>query len=171
MGALSALVASHAGAEVIVTGLSADKKRLDLLSDIGLKTMVVGEDESIISELVDDLDRDGFDLTVEATGVPDGVETAIKTTRDGGNVVVVGIISGDVDVNMASLVRSEIQLRTSHGAAPADFLAAMELLRDGRIPVKELIDQSYTPESPSDAFDAFASAKTIKPVFDLEELA
>lgn len=172
MGAFSALVARSVGADVVVSGLPGDAARLGLLSDLGIETVTVSpgtDPDTIVAERAR---RDGFDVTVDATGAPAGVETAVSTTRDGGNVVVLGIVSEDVALDLAEMVRSEIHLRTSHGAVKRDFLRAMDLLRPpNALPVDGLLDSEYSLRSPTDAFEAFAAAETIKPLFDPEELA
>jgi L-iditol 2-dehydrogenase len=169
MGALSALIADHAGGDVTVTGLADDEPRLARLESTGIEMAVVGPGGTTPRALVEDLDRNGFDLTIDATGVATGVESAIEVTRDGGDVVVLGIASGDVALDAAALVREEIDLRTSHGSVPEDFLTALSLL-EGGLPVGELIDREYSPRTPAAAFDAFAAGETIKPVFELAAL-
>lgn len=172
MGALSGLVARAAGADVVVTGLSGDAARLDLLSDVGIETAMVSPETDPADVVAAHARRDGFDLCVDATGAPAGVRTAVASTREGGNVVVLGIVSGEVGLDFAALVRSEIHLRTSHGAVKRDFLGALDLLRPpDALPVDPLLDRRFSPRSPSEAFEAFAAAETIKPLFDPRELA
>jgi len=172
MGAFSALVARAAGGDVLVTGLPGDSARLDLLSDVGIATTTVSP-ETEADALVDDhARRDGFDVCVDATGAPAGVRTAVETAREGGNVVLLGIVSGEVPLDMAELVRSGIHLRTSHGAVTEDFRRALDLLRPpDALPVDPLIDRGFNICAPSEAFDAFAAAEAVKPLFDPRELA
>ena len=172
MGALSGLVARAAGADVVVTGLPEDAARLELLSETGIETATVSPETDPEELVADYARRDGFDVCVDATGAPTGVRTAVTTTREGGNVVVLGIVSDDVSLDIAGLVRSEIHLRTSHGAVKRDFVRALDLLRPpNALPVDNLLDRRFSPSSPSDAFEAFAAAETIKPLFDPQELA
>jgi 2-desacetyl-2-hydroxyethyl bacteriochlorophyllide A dehydrogenase len=172
MGAFSALVARAAGADVLVTGLPGDAARLDLLSDVGIETMTVSPETDQVTDVAEHARRDGFDVCVDATGAPAGVKSAVTATREGGNVVVLGIVSEEMSLDLAALVRSGIHLRTSHGATERDFLGALDLLRPpDALSVDVMLDRRFSPHSPSEAFDAFAAAETIKPLFDPRELA
>ena len=172
MGALSGLVARAAGADVVVTGLPGDAARLDRLSETGIETVTVSPETDPEELVADHARRDGFDVCVDATGAPAGVRTAVATTREGGNVVLLGIVSEDVSLDLAGLVRSEIHLRTSHGAVKRDFVRALDLLRPpDALPVDSLLDRQFGISTPSAAFEAFAAAETIKPLFDPRELA
>lgn len=172
MGALSGLVARAVGADVVVTGLPGDAARLDRLSETGIETVTVSPETDPDELVTEHARRDGFDVCVDATGAPAGVRMAVRATREGGNVVVLGIVSGEVALDFAALVRSEIHLRTSHGAVKRDFLGALDLLRPpDAIPVDPLLDRRFSPRDPSEAFEAFAAAETIKPLFDPRELA
>lgn len=172
MGALSGLVARAAGADVVVTGLPGDAARLDRLSETGIETVTVSPETDPEELVADHARRDGFDVCVDATGAPTGVRTAVATTREGGNVVLLGIVSEDVSLDVAGLVRSEIHLRTSHGAVKRDFVRALDLLRPpDALPVDSLLDRQFSLSTPSSAFEAFAAAETIKPLFDPRELA
>lgn len=174
MGAFSALVAQSAGADVVVSGLESDASRLDFLEETGVDTVINPfTDNQSASEFARKYtERGGFDVTIDATGVAPALNTSIEATRNGGAVVVLGIIPDAVSVEMSDLVRSEVDLRTSHGSTTEDFLRALALLDSpDPLPVDALIDTSYSPNKPHDAFEAFIDAKVIKPVFDITELA
>jgi L-iditol 2-dehydrogenase len=172
MGALSGLVARAIGADVVVTGLPGDVGRLNQLSEAGVKTVMVSPETDPDEVVTKHARRDGFDVCVDATGASAGIRTAVATVREGGNVVLLGIVSEDVSLDLAGLVRSEIHLRTSHGAVKRDFIGALDLLRPpDPLPVDDLLDQRFSLSAPSEAFEAFAAAETIKPLFDPQELA
>ncbi|WP_083912452.1 zinc-dependent alcohol dehydrogenase [Natronolimnohabitans innermongolicus] len=173
MGVFSSLVARAAGADVVVTGLPDDAVRLETLSDLDIETVTINSDtgepspEALCGRYAT---RNGFDVAVDATGVESGVGTAIEATRDGGTIVVIGIPSTPVTINMAELVRSEIDLRTSHGSVTEDFFRALELLRSpDALPIDSIVDPA-DPRRPNDAFESFVRAETVKPLLDIDEL-
>lgn len=172
MGAFSALIARLAGAEVIVVGLPSDSTRLEILSDIGIETVIspVAEEETTMTFIEEYTSRGGFDVTIDATGAAAGIESGVSVTRNGGNLIVLGIVSDTIDIDLAKLVRSEIDLRTAHGTTTEDFIRALALLdTPDALPVEQLIDMQYSPNNPLEAFNAFIEAETIKPVFDLDD--
>jgi L-iditol 2-dehydrogenase len=172
MGAFSALLAESAGAEVVVTGLPSDADRLALLSDIGVETAENPlADEQAAREFVSErTDRGGFDVTIDATGAAPAVQDSIAATRNGGRVVALGIVSQNVDVDLAALVRSEIDIVTSHGTVVEDFIRVLALLeQQDELPVDHLIDTRFDLSDPTAAFESFIEAETIKPVFEFHE--
>lgn len=170
MGMFSALLARSAGADVLLTGLERDETRLSIADRLGFKTKIVGS-ELQSSDLVPDTDRNGFDVCIDATGVPKGLETGIDVTRDGGTVVVVGIISDAVTYDWSEVIRREITISPSHGSVTSDFLRVLDIIDTGNLPIDEIIDTSYSVTNPTSAFDAFVNAETIKPVFDVTGLS
>lgn len=164
MGALSALVADAAGADVVVSGLTRDAPRLRRLADAGVET--VSLDERALKSVAP---SDGFDAVVDATGAPAGVESGVDVLRNAGRVVVVGIPSDDLSLPGPELVRSELSVRASYGATSADFERALRLLSEsetgGRLDA--LVD-TYAPREARRAFEDFAAAESIKPVFEFE---
>ncbi len=170
MGAFSALLARAAGAEVVVSGLDVDEKRLDRLASVGVETVSVSDRTP--ADLVEHYTRrDGFDAVIDATGTAAGVEAAVEATRNGGRVVCVGIPSGEITLDGTSLVRSEIALRTSYASTDRDLTRVLDLLAGGTLPLDTVIDTEYSLTDPVAAFEAFADAETVKPVFDVSELA
>lgn len=170
MGTFSAFLAERAGGNVVVTGLAEDTERLERLSNVGIETANTKETE--LSAVVEEhAQHDGFDVTIDATGASDGVQQSVAATCNGGTVVVLGIVSGDVSLDIASLVRSEIDVRTSYGGGEVDFERVLDILaREDRPPVEDVIDTGFSPQNPKEAFESFVSRRTIKPVFDIREL-
>lgn len=162
MGAFSALVARRAGADVVVSGLERDASRLARLEAVGVDTVdVTSRDPAAKAP------EAGFDVVVDATGVPAGASDGVGGVRNGGRVVLLGIPAGDVTVAGPDLVRGEISLRASYGATSADFERAIRLLDS---PVGESLEELtdvYSPSSPAAAFEAFGAAETVKPVFEM----
>lgn len=170
MGALSACLARNAGADVVISGLDQDAPRLEHLADVGFETVSVSDTSA--AELVETYTRtDGFDAVVDATGTAAGVEASVEATRQGGRVVSVGIPSGDLTLDGTDLVRSEIHLKTSYSSTDRDLRRVLDLLEQGALPLDDVIDTGHSLTDPVAAFEAFAAGKTVKPVFDVSELA
>lgn len=170
MGVFSALLARLAGGSVLLTGLERDESRLSVARRLGFDTKIVDSMTDPV-ELIPDSNRNGFDVCIDATGVPAGLETALGVTRPGGTVVVVGILSEEISCDWSEVIRGEITIAPSHGSVTSDFLRVLDIINEGHLPFGEIIDTDYDITNPEDAFDAFADAKTIKPMFDLSALA
>lgn len=161
IGSFAALLADRAGGDVLVVGLPQDTARLERLERLGLETTVSKAEERI--------DRRPFDVAVDATGAATGVEGAVAAARRGGRVVVVGIPSKPVTLDVAGVVRSETPLLPSYSAGATDIEGMIEVLAGSNpIPLEELA-APYEPAAVQDAFEAFVGGEVTKPVLQLGE--
>jgi L-iditol 2-dehydrogenase len=163
IGMLSAQVARAQGADVIVTGVGQDADyRLPVADEYGFATANVA-DHSIDQIVADRTDGSGFDVVVDATGHPSGLETATRAVEAGGQIVLVGI-PGAVEMDFSDIVRSEIEIQCSYTSLWEDFDTALELLNSGQVTVDRLIDD-YAMDEPTVPFEEFKAGQTVKPMF------
>jgi L-iditol 2-dehydrogenase len=80
------------------------------------------------------------DLVIVSTGAAPAVQQSMLCVESGGTVLFFGAPDqeGEITIPFPDIWRREITLRTSYGAAPGDFIPAIELIRR-RIPVAEMI--------------------------------
>jgi len=169
IGVLVAAVADSLGANVLVSGLDQDAAyRLPLVDDLGIDTVNVQSSdlEKRAEELTDGI---GFDVVFDSTGHHTGIGTAADLVRKGGQVVVVGIPNEASELTLTPVVRGEVEVNTSYGSTWTNFEQALRLMERGEIAVDEIIDTSHSTDDPADAFEAFLSSETCKPVFQFAE--
>jgi L-iditol 2-dehydrogenase len=169
IGALTAIVARAQGARVVVSGVERDADhRLPVLEELGFETVVVGSDDDR-EALRDAIDARAYDVVFDTTGHPSGLQTASDVVAKGGQIVLVGQ-TNEATLTFNPLVRGEIDLQCSYTYDWDDFERAIGVLDDGRVPVDELVDDSFDPREPAVAFDAALAGETMKPRFDLDRL-
>ncbi|MFP9060656.1 zinc-dependent alcohol dehydrogenase [Natrialbaceae archaeon A-chndr2] len=168
IGALVAAIADSIGGRVLVSGLSQDEQyRLPLLEDLGIETAVSGETlDSKTQEITDGI---GFDVVFDTTGHHSGVELAVEIVRKGGQIVVVGLPGSASEIPMSTIVRGEVDIKTSYGSKWANFEQALSLMSENTIRPDGIIDDRYSLSDPAAAFTAFLDSKTCKPVFTFDE--
>ena len=168
IGVLTAAVADSMGANVLVSGLDQDTAyRLPLVEKLGIET--VNAQEQDLADVVESFtDGIGIDIVFDTTGHRSGVMTAADHVRKGGQIVVVGLPGEESDLFMTPLVRGEVDLNTSYGSTWRNFEQALRLMADGEIAIGDIIDDSYTVDDPTEAFDAFLSSETCKPLFQFD---
>ena len=81
-----------------------------------------------------------YDLVVEASGSPTGLELALTRVRPQGTVVLKSTYTGHYPLDPAALVVPEVRLV---GCRCGPFAAALRLLRDGRVEPRPLIDRTF----------------------------
>lgn len=169
IGVLTAAVADSLGASVLVSGLSQDTKyRLPLLDSLGIET--VNSEEADLDATVETFTNGrGADIVFDTTGHKTGVEMAAEHVRKGGQIVVIGLPGADSELFMTPLVRGEVDLNTSYGSTWRNFEQALRLMENGEIAIDEIVDDSFSVDDPTSAFDAFLNSETCKPVFSFAD--
>jgi len=151
LGLLTAMVLRDRGLEVTVVGRHA--RKLAIAKSVGAQPIAAG-----------DLPERAFDLVVEATGAPDGLQSALRAIEPRGTVVLKSTFHGVAQLATAPIVVDEITLV---GSRCGPFAPAIAALKDGAIDPWPLVDASYTL---ADAPQAFARASTpgvLKVLLDL----
>jgi len=165
IGVLTAAVADSMGAKVLVSGLDQDTAyRLPLVEKLGIET-VNAQDEDLGAVVESFTDGIEMDVVFDTTGHHSGVPTAAEHVRKGGQIVVVGLPSEPAELFMPPLVRGEIDLNTSYGSTWRNFEQALRLMEGGALPIGDIVDDSFSVDDPTAAFDAFLASETCKPLF------
>jgi S-(hydroxymethyl)glutathione dehydrogenase/alcohol dehydrogenase len=102
---------------------------------------------------------DGADYGFDAVGDPRTTETALRSTRDGGTTVIVGLPAQGLrlDIDPFELIRKEKQLTgTLYGSEdPAVALPAMlDHVRAGRLDLVSSLGPSFSLDDADDAVQA-----------------
>ncbi|MGL5363364.1 MAG: zinc-dependent alcohol dehydrogenase [Bosea sp. (in: a-proteobacteria)] len=151
-----ALLARFAGAsEVIVAGRE-DLPRLTLLAKLGLTVLEVGNG-AIGAALEARGIPAGFDVVIEAAGVPALIDPALGLLRPRGILVVCGIHPAAAAINLTQLVRGQNQIRGSYRAPLATWTQVMNLMAENATIFRQLITHRLPL---SQALDGFALAKS-----------
>jgi threonine dehydrogenase-like Zn-dependent dehydrogenase len=110
---------------------------------------------------------EGFRFVFEASGVADGVRTALDRAAPGGTVILVGLSPTPLPLTAAELVRRQLSLRGSliydH---PADFPDTIAAIARRELDPGRVVQPGFPPER---AGEAFAGALKVpgKPWLDL----
>lgn len=105
------------------------------------------------------LDR-RFELVVDASGSPSGIETAMKLVRSRGTIVLKSTYAGTLDINLSALVVNEI---TVLGSRCGPFEPALRLLERGLLSLPQI--ELYSLNDWQNAFES----KVFKVGFDFRQ--
>jgi len=114
-----------------------DASRLGLSESLGAtRTLLSAPD--LPKRVADLTDGMGVDVVVEAVGATQTIALAIDSVKKGGNVVLVGNISPEVNIHLQKVVSRQIRLQGSCASA-GEYPRAIELVSRGEIQVRPLI--------------------------------
>lgn len=144
VGLICVCLASAIGATVI--GIGRKKWKLE-------KAREFGASETICSEEVEQLDRTvrritggGADISIDATGVPVMIETAFRSTKPGGKIVVVGLTFRKIQLDINRLTWLELKVMGSRTFNPVDIPKVFELVEKGVVSLDKIISHRFKLE-------------------------
>lgn len=151
LGLLVARVLRYAG--VCVTVIGRHPEKLAIARGFGVETMTADKAGAA---------RGRFELVVDATGRPEGLESALALVRPRGIVVLKSTVHDALPIATSAIVVDEV---TIIGSRCGPLSKAIELLSSGAVDVKPLIAGVYPLSAWSDAFEAARSR--LKVLLDL----
>ncbi|GHS85726.1 theronine dehydrogenase-like Zn-dependent dehydrogenase [Synergistales bacterium] len=152
IGILAAVAARIKGAEVYVADVA--KGKLDYALTFGVDGVILNDSKEALEKAVQKITgSDGFDVTVEAVGLPSTFQNCIDAAAYGGNVVLIGVGKQNLDFNFTLLQKKELHVSGSRNALKRDFTELIELVKAGEVDLEKIVTNTYHW---SDADKAFA---------------
>lgn len=141
--------------------------KLELAEQFGATHFVNAEKEDPVQR-IKEITGGGADYAFEVVGFPALVKQAFESTRTTGTTIVVGVqpAGADIAVDGSDLLRDRAVMGSFHGAAQArvDFLWILDLYRQGKIKLDELISRYRPLDEINEAFDDMIQGKVARTV-------
>jgi L-iditol 2-dehydrogenase len=159
IGLMFVALARMRGAHVIVAGRNA--RRLERARDLGAEATVMvnpGEDLGEALRLRSPEGR-GADVVVEAVGMPETCEAAVRAVRKGGVVNLFGGCPSETRIGIDSvrLHYQELTIKSTFHHTPESFRKAFRLIADGHIEPDSFITAEQPLERLPDALRRMAA--------------
>ncbi len=156
MGLLLLQLLNHGGAAGI-TVVDRNERRLEIARSLGADHV----DTDVQATMADH--RDGFDVVVDATGVPAVVQQGLEAVRRGGKLMVFGVAPEEarVEVSPFRIYNDEITLIGSM-AVLYTFVQAIELLRSEAVETEPLLTHTFPLDGFEDALATMRAGEGIK---------
>lgn len=102
------------------------------------------------------LQANGFDVCIEAVGLPSTFQDCIDSACFGGKIVLIGVGKKNLDFNFTALQKKELNIMGSRNALTQDFIEMIHAVRAGEIDLEPLITDIYPFADAAAAFADFA---------------
>ncbi|MFV2006922.1 MAG: zinc-binding dehydrogenase [Longimicrobiales bacterium] len=106
----------------------------------------------------------GAHVGFEVVGKPATQEQALACLRTGGRLVMVGYSPEIMSLNVGRVMFRELEVVGSLGCRPVDYPRVIELVRQGRVKVEELVTHRFPLEEIESAFETVRSGQAIRAV-------
>jgi threonine dehydrogenase-like Zn-dependent dehydrogenase len=152
MGMATIVAARAAGAsEIIVTGVSRDRFRLDCARKIGADHVIDVESEDALARVHEITGGKMADVVIDAAaGNPVTVNLAMDLVRKGGHVVVAGMKDRPLEGFHSDWIPT--RRITLHPGAGLDTEGAVALINEGKVPTAELLGDVFSLDRFEEAF-------------------
>lgn len=172
IGVLAATAAHALGAEVYIADTM--KGKLEIAKDLGVVNGTIFNDlnrpESFMEQVgeitgyEDFVDGagihqhvcNGFDVTIEAVGLPSTFQNCIDAASYGGRMVLIGVANKSLDFAFNIIQKKELSVFGSRNALKKDFVELIDLVNAGKAPLEKIITNTYDFADAARAFDDFS---------------
>ncbi|MGH9123438.1 MAG: Zn-dependent alcohol dehydrogenase [Acidimicrobiales bacterium] len=163
--------AAIAGAgEIIAVDLNPAK--LELARTFGATATVDASNRDAVSGVMELTHQRGADVAFEVIGLQRTIDQTIGMTRRGGQAVLVGVPRMDAVVNVAAFFGVVLAEKTIRGCwyggsdVRRDIPRIVDLYRQGRLKLDELISQTIRLDQVNDAFEALRQSAVARTVIE-----
>jgi 6-hydroxycyclohex-1-ene-1-carbonyl-CoA dehydrogenase len=155
-------VAAAVGGRVTAVDVAEEKRRWALR--LGAAEALDPDDAERPDRAIRDAAGGGADVAFEAVGKASTQELALSSLRTGGRLVLVGYSPEKMALNAGRVMFRELEVLGSLGCRPVDYPRAIELVRQGRIGVEELVTGRFGLEDIERALDALRAGEGVRSV-------
>lgn len=154
IGVLAAIAAMARGAEVTLCDVS--QQKLDYAKRFGVQHTLLNSSPEAFSVGVKEMTGgDGFDVTVEAVGLPSTFLNCMEAVSFGGKMLQIGVGKQNADFFFTTIQQKELTVIGSRNARRDDFEEAINLLAEGRFCIEDVVTNLYPLDRAADAFEDF----------------
>lgn len=155
-------IAAAVGAQVIAVDLVDEK--LEWARKLGAQAALNAGQFDRIDKEIRKLTGGGADIGFEAIGNPTVQQQTFNSLRTGGRFVVVGFASKPMTLSTGKVMYREMEIIGSLGCRAVDYPRVLELARQGKIKVKELVTARFSLDDINAGLDHLRAGKGIRSV-------
>ncbi len=144
-------IAAAVGGAVIAVDMI--KEKLALAKSLGAVATVNPSEVENVPKEIKRLTGGGAEIAIEAIGKPAVMNMAFSSLCAGGRLVVIGYSPDMLTIKAGKIMFQELEIIGSLGCRPVDYPRIIEMVRMGKIKVRELVTGRYPLEKINEAFD------------------
>lgn len=158
IGILAAIASKSLGDEVYMSDVSEGK--LEMSKEFGVDDVIINSsNDAFINKVNEITNNNGFDVTIEAVGLPSTFQNCIDAACFGGRMVLIGVGKQNLDFNFTLIQKKELSVYGSRNALKKDFIELIEIVKNGNIPLEKIITNTYQFNDADKAFKDFSNNK------------
>lgn len=157
IGLFALMTAKAKGAKVYVADIL--DGRLQLAKELGADGIINCDKNNLREETESITGRGGFDVCVEACGLPDTFLSCIDCAAFAGKIILIGNGKRETSFLHSILLKKELNVFGSRNARSSDFAQVIDWIAKGKADVMKLVSAIYPMERADEAFRALVGNK------------
>lgn len=154
IGILAAKAARMHGAEVTICDIAEDK--LALARKFGFASTIHNSGpEDFAAKVAAMTHANGFDVTIEAVGLPSTFQNALDAACFHGRVIVIGVAKKNIDLFFTIIQKKELSVFGSRNALAKDFTDTIDQIKAGKLALDDIVTDTYCFDDAARAFAEF----------------
>ena len=154
IGVLAAIAAKSRGAKVWICDVA--PKKLDYALNFGLDGKILNDSPENFEKAWKEItDGNGFDVTVEAVGLPSTFQNCLDAACFGGRVAVIGVGKRNIDLDFTIIQKKELNIFGSRNALTRDFEELIDTVKTQGLNLDKVVTNVYPFEQAAQAFEDF----------------
>lgn len=171
IGIMAAQVAKANGAKVVLSGMTADKERLELAKSIGACDFTIDVQKDNMKEIIFGLtDGYGADVVLECSGSQSGTRSGLDLIKKRGYFCQIGLAGKEILFPIETICYKELHFSGSMGSRRHSWDRAIKLIEDGKVNLKPLVTAKLPLTQWKKAFDMFENKEGCKLFLIPEEI-
>jgi 2-desacetyl-2-hydroxyethyl bacteriochlorophyllide A dehydrogenase len=155
IGLFALISAKLRGAHVYVADVL--DGRLDMAMAYGADGVINTKTKDLQAEVKEITGGNGFDVCVEACGLPATFLACIEAAAFAGNIILIGNGKQETGFNHSILLKKELNVFGSRNAYSYDFTNLIDIVASGRVDVMKMVSDIYPIDKADEAFKALTS--------------
>lgn len=156
IGIMALFAAKIFGAQVYVCDVAKDK--LDKAISFGADGVILNESPEAFAAGVNQItEGNGFDVTIEAVGLPSTFQNAVDAAAYRGRVILVGISNRTLDFDFTVIQKKELTIMGSRNALTSEMKEIVELVKENKVDLMKVVTNHYSYLNAARAFEDFST--------------
>lgn len=152
IGVMALIAAKRLGASVYIADVAEEK--LNTARKFGADGVILN-DGNFMRNVMDATDGNGFDVVVEAVGLPETFQSCIDACAYGGRMSLIGIGKQPLNFDFTVIQKKELNIFGSRNALREDFLQAIDDIASGQLNLDGIITKVYNVDEAELLFKEF----------------
>jgi alcohol dehydrogenase len=157
---LAAVLTAKLYTPATIVVLDVDAKRLELAKEFGADVTIDNGTEDPVARMMELTEGRGADVAIEALGIQETFENCLKSVRPAGMVSSLGVYGDKVTIPLEPFIYGigDIDIRTTLCPGGKRRLSSlMNLVKIGRLDLKQLITHRFSLDEIEDAYPLFSN--------------